>query len=102
MIHVIATIEVAAGKLEAFLEEFRRIVPTVRQEAGCIEYGPTVDVETDLQVVQPHRPDTVTVVERWESLKALEAHLKAPHMMEYRPRVQRLVERAQIHVTRPA
>ena len=102
MIHVIATIEAAPGKLAEFLGEFRRIVPTVREEAGCLEYGPTVDIETDLEVVQARRADTVTVVEKWENLEALEAHLNAPHMLEYRQKVRDLVEAARVHVTRPA
>ena len=48
MIHVIATIEAAPGKRDALLAEFRRNVPLVRAEAGCIEYGPTVDMKADL------------------------------------------------------
>ncbi|MBI1830559.1 MAG: antibiotic biosynthesis monooxygenase, partial [Planctomycetes bacterium] len=44
MIHVIATITVKPGKRDAFLAEFHRIVPAVHAEAGCIEYGPSVDV----------------------------------------------------------
>ena len=47
MIHVIAEIEIREGTREAFLKEFRRIVPIVRDEDGCIEYGPATDVETD-------------------------------------------------------
>ena len=38
MIHVIAEIETTEGKREAFLEEFRKVVPLVLEEAGCIEY----------------------------------------------------------------
>ncbi len=34
MIHVIATIELNPGTREAFLEEFRKLVPLVRAEAG--------------------------------------------------------------------
>ncbi len=46
MIYVIATIEVAEGKRDAFLAEFHKLVPKVHAEAGCLEYGPTVDVPT--------------------------------------------------------
>jgi quinol monooxygenase YgiN len=34
MIYVIATIDVAGGKRSDFLEEFRKIVPQVKKEAG--------------------------------------------------------------------
>jgi len=38
MIHVIATIELAEGKRQAFLAEFRKLVPLVKAEAGCLAY----------------------------------------------------------------
>ena len=44
MIHVIATIELRPGCRESFLEEFRRVVPDVRAEQGCLSYGPTIDM----------------------------------------------------------
>jgi quinol monooxygenase YgiN len=102
MIHVIATIDVATGKRDAFLAEFRRNVPLVRAEAGCIEYGPTVDVKADLSLAVPFRDDVVVVVEKWQSLDALRAHLVAPHMQEYRGRVKDLVVRVQLQLLEPA
>src|SRR4029077_9200129 len=91
MIHVIATIELAEGARDAFLAEFRKLVPLVRAEAGCLEYGPTTDLDTGISVQMPVRVDVVTVVEKWESLDALRAHMSAPHMTEYRQRVKDLV-----------
>jgi quinol monooxygenase YgiN len=102
VIHVIATIELAEGKREAFLDEFRKIVPLVRAEAGCLEYGPAVDVATGIAAQAPPRDNVVTVVEKWESVEALKAHLQAPHMLAYRPRVKDLVVRATLHVLEPA
>ena len=102
MIHVIATIEVAAGKRDAFLAEFRRNVPLVRAEAGCIEYGPTVDLRAELPVPLPFRDNVVVVVEKWESLDALRAHFVAPHMQEYRGRVKDFVVGVQIQLLEPA
>jgi quinol monooxygenase YgiN len=102
MIHVIATIEVADGKREAFLAEFRRIVPMVRAEAGCIEYGPAIDVAAGLAVPTPLRKNVVVIVEKWESLDTLRSHLGAAHMKEYRLRVQDLVVGVQLQVLEPA
>ncbi len=48
MIHVIATIELNPGAREEFLKHFHALVPLVHQEAGCLEYGPTVDAATDI------------------------------------------------------
>jgi quinol monooxygenase YgiN len=102
MIHVIATIELAAGTREAFLAEFHRIVPLVRAEAGCLDYGPTIDLPTGLAAQPPARDNVVTVVERWEGLDALRAHVAAPHMQEYRGRVKDYVVRVQLQILQPA
>jgi quinol monooxygenase YgiN len=102
MIHVIATIEVVPGRRDAVVSEFHRIVPLVRAEAGCLEYGPAVDVSSGLASQVPLRDSVVTVVEKWESLEALRAHSAAPHMLEYRSRVKDLVVRVQLQILRPA
>ena len=102
MIHVVATIEVAERKREAFLEEFRKLVPLVHDEAGCLEYGPTIDFETNLPAQGGVRPNVVTVIEKWESIEALEAHLVAPHMVDYRGRVKEIVKDARLQVLQPA
>lgn len=91
MLSVIAEIEVVDGKRDEFLEEFRKVVPLVLAEDGCVEYGPTIDAETDIPAQIPRRRNIVTVVEKWESLEQLKAHLVAPHMTEYRGRVKELV-----------
>ncbi|HXG13067.1 MAG TPA: putative quinol monooxygenase [Gemmataceae bacterium] len=101
MIHVIATIELAEGKREAFLEEFRKIVPLVRAEAGCLEYGAAVDLPTGLAVQAPPRENVVVVVEKWESVEALKAHLQAPHMQAYRPRVKDFVVSTRLQILQP-
>ncbi len=102
MIHVIATIRVRPGSRAAFLTEFHRLVPTVRAEEGCLDYGPTVDVQTDIAAQVPRREDVVTVLERWESLDALKAHLAAPHMAKYRERVKDLVADVSLQILEPA
>jgi quinol monooxygenase YgiN len=90
MIFVIAAIEVRPGRRNAFLVEFKKLVPTVRAEQGCVEYLPTVDVATGIAGQGEARADVVTVVERWESVETLKAHLSAPHMLEFRERVKDL------------
>jgi quinol monooxygenase YgiN len=102
MIHVIATIELVEGQREAFLKEFRAVVPQVRAEAGCLEYGPTVDAASGIGGQGAPRPDVVTVVEKWTDLEALKAHLVAPHMRAYRPRVKTLVKSTTLQILEPA
>ena len=101
MIYVIASIEVKPGKRDAFLAEFHRNIPNVKAEQGCMEYGPTVDVKTEIKAQIPLRENTVTIVEKWESLAALQAHLVAPHMLTYRERVKDLVAGVSLQVLEP-
>lgn len=101
MIFVIATVEVKPGKREVFLAEFHKNIPNVRAERGCIEYGPTVDVKTDIKAQIPFRENVVTIVEKWESLPALQAHLVAPHMATYRERVKDYVAGVTLQVLEP-
>jgi quinol monooxygenase YgiN len=102
MIIVLATIELHAGKRPPFLDEFRKIVPLVRAEDGCIEYFPAIDTVSGLAVQGPAREDVVVVIEKWESVAALEAHLIAPHMMEYRPKVKEFVKKVSLQILSPA
>jgi quinol monooxygenase YgiN len=102
MIHVLATVAVRPGQRDSFLREFHRVVPAVRAEAGCIEYGPAVDVASGIAVQGPVRPDVVVIIEKWASLDALKTHLQAPHMHEYRGRVRDLVENVTLQILAPA
>jgi quinol monooxygenase YgiN len=102
MIHVIASIDVNAGSRDAFLAEFHKLVPTVKAETGCVEYGPTVDVDPGLPRQVAYREDTVTIVEQWESIDALTDHLAAPHMAEYRENVKDLVAGVTLQVLETA
>jgi quinol monooxygenase YgiN len=102
MLHVIATIELNPGTREAFLAEFRKIVPLVHAEEGCIEYGPTIDATTDLERQARVGADTVVIVEKWTTLAALKAHLAAPHMSAYRPKVKDYIRVSTMRVLEPA
>ena len=102
MIHVLATVELKSGRREDFLSEFHKIVPLVRQEKGCVEYGPAIDTATDISAQGRLRENVVVVIEKWENLPALEAHLIAPHMLEYRGKVKEMVVRTQLQILEPA
>ena len=102
MIHVIATIELAPGSRDAFLAEFRKLIPDVKAEAGCIAYGPAVDAETDIPTQARIGADKVVIVEQWESVATLKAHSVAPHMQAYRVRVKEFVKGMELRVLSPA
>jgi quinol monooxygenase YgiN len=102
MIHVLATVRVAPGRREEFLAEFRQLVPQVHAEQGCIEYGAAIDIVTMLPAQIAPRDDVVLVIEKWEDVAALEAHLMAPHMLAYRGRVKALVLGTELQILEPA
>ena len=99
MIHVLAIITAKPGKRGTLLDAFRAIVPAVHAEAGCIEYGPVVDVPNAEPALGP---DTFVVVEKWDSMAALKAHAAAPHMAAYGERTKDLVAKRAVHVLTPA
>ena len=101
MINVIASIRVKPGMLSEFLEIFKSNVPSVREEMGCIEYFPAVDIDADLPP-QSLDENVVTIIEKWESLQALRDHLNAPHMLAYREKVNDIVEDVSVKVLQEA
>jgi len=101
MINVIASICVKTGSLSGYLAVLKANVPAVREERGCIEYVPLVDIESKL-VPQVLDKNIVTILEKWESLEALHAHLGSPHMLDYRGKVKDMVESVAIKVLKAA
>ena len=101
MIHVLAYITTKPGLRERVLAEFRANMPAVHAEDGCIEYQPVVDTAGP-GFETPAGPDTFVVVEKWETLEALKAHVAAPHMASYAAKVKDMLERRVIHVLSPA
>jgi quinol monooxygenase YgiN len=102
MIHVIANIKLKEGSREKFLGILKDNVPRVLAEQGCRGYTPAVDIESGIPVQAAPRADTVTIIEAWDRLEDLQAHLRAPHMLSYREKVQGLVKNVGIHVLTPA
>jgi quinol monooxygenase YgiN len=88
MIAVIATIETKPGGRVALLAAFKELTPKVLAEEGCLEYGPFIDLETNL-TAEP-RENVVTMIEKWASVEALEAHLMSPHMIAFRKATESL------------
>ncbi len=102
MIHVIATLSTAPGKRDELIAAFQQLPPKVRAEQGCIEYGATMDVATPIAAQQPLRDEVVVVVEKWEGIPALEAHLAAPHMEEFRSAMSQVISGIALQVLQPA
>jgi quinol monooxygenase YgiN len=101
MIYVIASIHVKKGRLQDFIEVFKSNIPNVREERGCIQYFPMVDINADLppQILDEN---VVTVIEYWDSLEALRDNLATPHMLVYKEKVKGIVENISIKVLQEA
>jgi quinol monooxygenase YgiN len=72
MITVIATIFAAKGKEALIRDVLQRLIPTTREEDGCIEY----DLYEDVDVA-----GEFTFFEKWTSREALDSHLKTEHFL---------------------
>ena len=101
MIHVIATIELKPNCRKAYLAVLQDNVPKVKAEAGCLAYEPALDIDSGLPVQGPLRENVVTIVEAWEGLEHLVAHLKTPHMAAYRDAVGDFVENVSVQIMSP-
>ena len=101
MIHVIATITVAPAAKKKLIALFKKNIPKVQAEDGCIAYGLTVDVDSGIPIQTGPRDDVVTVVETWESLEHLRAHLATPNMAEYHRATEGMVAGVTLQVLEP-
>jgi quinol monooxygenase YgiN len=100
-VHVVAIITAKTGMRDKVLEAFRANVPAVHAEAGCIEYGATIDAEGVGGLQTKFGEDTFVVVEKWQSLDALKAHAAAPHMAAYAAKTKDMLASRVIHVLSP-
>jgi quinol monooxygenase YgiN len=101
MVHLLAFITAHPGKRAELLAAFHGLIPTVRAEDGCIEYGPVIDIEGFQGFTTPLGPDAYAVVEKWASPEALRAHGAAPHMAEFGARTRHLIAKRVLHVLTP-
>ncbi|MDB5344953.1 MAG: hypothetical protein JWP89_3330 [Schlesneria sp.] len=101
MIHVLAQIETTPGHRDDFLAEFAQVAVLVHQESGCIEYGAAVDTPTEIPVQNFIGENAILIIEKWESVEHLKAHLVAPHMIDYRVRIKEFVQSVRLQVLEP-
>ncbi|HYI82628.1 MAG TPA: antibiotic biosynthesis monooxygenase, partial [Acetobacteraceae bacterium] len=60
-------------------------------------YSPAVDAE-GMGFQTLFGPDTLVVLEKWESAEALNAHAAAPHMKAYTAKTKDMIASRTIHV----
>lgn len=74
MIIVSGKVVTQPGALDGVRAAMRDVIAATRAESGCIDYSYGVDVLD---------PNTIIILEYWESWAALEAHFRAPHMQPW-------------------
>ncbi|MCB2191144.1 MAG: antibiotic biosynthesis monooxygenase [Deltaproteobacteria bacterium] len=82
-VHLTANFTAKAGQADQVEKEFLAVVPTVRQEQGCLRY----DLHRDSR-----EGNDFLFYEIWASPEALKAHGQSAHMNAMRERVKDLVE----------
>ena len=98
MIRVVAVITAKPGRRDELLAAFRANVPNVRAEQGCIEYAAHADADGIGPFQARFGPDAFAVLESWESVQALSAHIATPHMRAYGQKTKDLIASRVIHV----
>jgi quinol monooxygenase YgiN len=103
MLTVIAEIRTRPGQhhRQAVLDAFAKIIPTVLEEEGCYGYAPLIDHNAQV-AFQTTAPDSIFMVEKWESVAHLEAHLSTPHMKNHSAAVKDDVLDIHIHILEDA
>lgn len=68
--------------MKEFLALGEELRPLVLMEKGCQAYEYTREIASPLGIQEPVEANRITLIERWESLDALKAHLETLHMKE--------------------
>ena len=101
MLHVLVTMMVKEGRMQEFLDVCRELRPKVLQETGCRGYEYMREMPSVLGIQEPSDPNRVTLIECWESVEALKAHMETPHMKEAGPKMRELRAGAVARVVEP-
>ena len=74
MIIVEGFVQLAPGEINRFRPAAIEMLRETRNEPGCLTYAFATDLDD---------PETVRIVERWESEDALTKHFATPHMAKF-------------------
>ncbi|MBJ8451945.1 antibiotic biosynthesis monooxygenase [Acinetobacter bereziniae] len=82
---------------QQIIQAFRKITPTVLLEQGCHGYQLLVDANVDVNY-QTQDADLIIMLEKWESIEHLNAHLQTKHMQAYQLEVKDHVAEVKIRI----
>jgi quinol monooxygenase YgiN len=81
MIVINVEITVEPGAADKARDAVTSMEHATRQEAGCLRYAFSVDISD---------PGMIRVTERWESMEAIQTHMKSPHMADFQKAIMTL------------
>ena len=82
MLVIAGTIKVKPETRAEAVQAAIKMAKATQQEAGCISYGFSADLED---------PNTFLIFEEWDSEEALLRHFQTPHMAEFNAAVPRFL-----------
>ena len=91
LLTVIAYMRAAPGKRDDLRAALEALIEPTRREAGYVNYDLHQGVED---------PDMFFFYENWESGQHLDAHLAAPHLVEFAVRIPELLDEGGLTVNR--
>ncbi|QWC85150.1 antibiotic biosynthesis monooxygenase [Nocardioidaceae bacterium] len=91
LLTVVAYMNAAPGKADELREGLKGLIDTTLAEEGCINYDLHESIE---------KPGWFTFYENWESEAHLDAHLAAPHLVEFASRIPELLDEDGLSVNR--
>ncbi|MDA0524362.1 putative quinol monooxygenase [Methanococcoides alaskense] len=94
MITIVAKTKVRENKKQEFLKITEELIQKSQNEEGCISYDLYEDIAD---------PYTLTFIESWEDMEAIDLHNKAEHFMKIVPKLADLTEgEIEVRSYRPA
>lgn len=100
MLTVVAEICVKPGRRQAVLDAVNKLIPQVLAEDGCHQYDALLDHQAQVPWKQ-NSPDSIFMLEQWETLRHLEQHQQMPHMDAHRATIKDDVVDVKILVLEP-
>jgi quinol monooxygenase YgiN len=97
MLKIIAHIHFDPTKRARLLDIYDDFVPQVLAEDGCHQYEPHEDRLTELPN-QLREEGRFLVLEQWRDWESFQAHLQAPHVIEFRKSIQGIVSDVKVNV----
>jgi quinol monooxygenase YgiN len=101
MLNVVVTMMIKDGHMKDFLAVCADVRPKVLQERGCLAYDYYRDAPWPDAAGKQAEPNRLTLLERWESAAALQAHLETPHMKDFASRIKDLRASVEVRVVEP-